>query len=369
MTSPPDRWVSFYSDCFPSEAETHRFIEACRGDTPEASVAKDLMQHSRRLILLADDMSRSKPGRDALPVLFFVICAEFVAKKVDGATKPGQSSHYVQQFFSRFLTPREQQEIASAFKAKDGTAFDLRQSVSILYKVRCKVAHEGVYWEFSFSRRNHGADYVPEAEANLTLAKLRGIMKRGCARAALAVLGGTDDDQAPYRPRPFDHDLEKSELFKEQQRHRTFLGRSFTPRCPSTDFSDAEWTELRRRGAWLEALSSGTIRPITALQRRFVDTCEGRIVPAHPHEELWERYTTQEAYFRLLSLPSEWDTHEDHSYDQYDHEEFYDDEADLLRSELASDADSWARSGDEGWYYEDDDGDEYGDTEVDDSYE
>lgn len=361
MTIPADRWVNFYSDCFPIEAEAKHFVAACRARADDAPAATELMQHSRRLIMLAEEIARSKPGRDALPILFFIICAEFVAKKVEDARNYGGEkskkkeppSHRVQRFFSEFLTDAEKAEIGSAFVAKDGTAFDLRQSVSVLYKVRCEVAHEGVYWAFSFSDTRADADYIPAARSRLTLPKLRDIVKRGCARAALSVLDG--GGQEKYLPKPFEHDLERAEIETELVLHRRAVCTRFTPRCPEEEFSNAEWRELLDRGAWLEALSSGEIRPITSRQRRFVDSCAGRVAPSGFHEELWERYKITEAYHRLTSIPSDWYLDEDEA--QYEDEDLDDHnvEMEMLRSELDSDADAWASSGEDGWYYDDDD--------------
>lgn len=90
-----------------------------------------------------------------------------------------------------------------------------------------------------------------------------------------------------------------------------------------------DWTERIRAGGleyqfrrFADYLRAGTLEPLTALARSAVR----------------DEYEATPRYF-------------DHPYEDFD--SAYEDELSLLRQEAYEDADGWARSGDEGWYYAD----------------
>lgn len=353
-----DRWVDFYRPYFPTPGDAQNFVAACReGEAGEA--ACEIMQHSRRLILLADAVAGVRPGRDALPLFFLIVCAEHASKRVDGAGK-GSSGHHVRNFFATYLTDAERSQLASAFTATDGSPVDAAGAVRVMYGVRNEVAHEGVYWNFEFSRP--GARKGKAAvHASLTREEFRAIVVRGCIRAAMQRL-----KQAPHQVAvtsivaPAEHDGQQRDWAEQLRLHRDYLRRLFDPQCPGTEFSNTEWKVLREQGSWLKALADKAIQPLTEAQRRFVDAADGRRPPSGLYEEVWESYTWKAAYFRVAGPVHPWEHGMDDGRDGelYDGtiEDYadYDAESDLIADELDEYAESWADADDEGWFYDDD---------------
>jgi hypothetical protein len=71
---------------------------------------------------------------------------------------------------------------------------------------------------------------------------------------------------------------------------RQYLKRLFRPACSSVVFKPEEWHDLQRYGSYMEALSSGDLKPRTEAQTQFVTVfTEGR-EPQSKYEKLWWRY-------------------------------------------------------------------------------
>jgi uncharacterized protein YifE (UPF0438 family) len=347
-----ERWAEFYAPYFPTARDARNFVAACRAQTPEAGAANEIMQHGRRLILLADDVARVRPGRDALPLLFMIICAEHASKRYHDSQK-GQSAHHVRTFFGTFLSNEEKREMEGAFTTADGKPVDLAGAVNILYQVRCKVAHEGVYWGFAFKGGGRGGGKGPEVRAELSRRQLRDMVIRACIRAAMAKIDPSlvPVPLASISP-PAESDRQQVDWREQRRLHAKYLRARFVPKCPGVEFSSRDWGVLLEKGCWMEALAAGKIAPLTPGQRDFVEVSRGRRQPASYYEELWDRYRSLASYYSIIARPDSWTVQDEDDWRDDD------DEHDLLAAELDSDAEAWAQSDEDGWYYSDDSGEE-----------
>lgn len=183
-----DQWINFYSSCFASREEAGAFVEECEALSGPHS-AKIIMHQGQRLISLADDIPKIRPRRESLQLLFLIICAENIAKLADDFDGEGQSRRYVARFFERFLTPDEQERLGlSLLDADDHLQRPLGfgKVVDFLYKIRCSVVHEGVYWDLAFhDGRMPMLNVFPTQKviAHLTFQQLRDLVAKGCVRA------------------------------------------------------------------------------------------------------------------------------------------------------------------------------------------
>jgi Protein of unknown function, DUF len=360
-----DRWVQFFTPYFTSEAEARRFVEGCRNPGRTDDTANQIMQQVRRMVLLADEFAR--PGRDSLPLLFFTICAENTSRRQAGEKAEGGSHFHVRRFFEQLTSGSDRRMLGEAFVGKDGNAVGLQPAVKLLYGVRCKVAHEGVYWDFAFSGPQPPRKRAPAVQARISYQDLRSIVVRGGITAALSRLDSlpepvpASEARVPERveaPAPQKTSGDRDRLL---QAHRAYLSLPFDPEITRIGFSDQEWRTLVRRGAWMEALADGQLEPRTAAQARFVQVARGLLPAEREHELLWEKFELRRAFGRVgaplgtgyldYEAPDAYfgSAAEEWSADTYD----YDAELDLLRSERDSDSEDWARSGEDGWYYDD----------------
>jgi len=181
-------WLSFYSPHFTPMEETETFVRTCENLQSSAPnhVAKIMMHQAQRLISIADDLPRIRPHKEPLQVMFLIMCSENIAKLHDGFSGEGKSRHYVQQFFSKFLSPPDKDTLSNGLTVnKDGLpplGFD--GAVNLLYDIRCSVAHEGIYTDFVF--RDGYTSMVnthPNVTAEISFIQIRDIVVRGCIRA------------------------------------------------------------------------------------------------------------------------------------------------------------------------------------------
>ena len=54
--------------------------------------------------------------------------------------------------------------------------------------------------------------------------------------------------------------------------------------------ADDELLIIERYGSWLEGLTSGTLRPLSAAQQRFVEVTKGLAPAETRHEQAWMMY-------------------------------------------------------------------------------
>jgi len=134
------KWLDFYRPYFPSESEARLFIGDCEKSSDAAAML--IMHQAARLVTISKKMAEIQPGRDALELLFLLICAENVSKLHDDFHDEGKSRHYVQTFFSQFLSNSEKAQIEEKFLTLDLGLMNLGQIIDVLYDTRCDVVHE-----------------------------------------------------------------------------------------------------------------------------------------------------------------------------------------------------------------------------------
>ena len=97
-----EKWLNFYRPFFATEAEALSLVQACEQLVPPDNAAKIMMHQAQRLVSLADDIQGLRPHREALQILFLMMCAENISKLHEGFHGEGQSRAHVQRFFDRF---------------------------------------------------------------------------------------------------------------------------------------------------------------------------------------------------------------------------------------------------------------------------
>lgn len=183
------QWFNFYRPFFATDAETETFVSNCEEIAPDAADhdAKIMMHQTQRLVSIANDLSSFRPGREALQLLFLMICVEHISKLHDGFTGEGQSKKYVKIFFAEFITESAKDKLEKSFIDNSSTpmkALGLDKAVDLLYSVRCDVVHEGNYWAFSFHDGQIPMVNVdPDVNVYITLRELMDIIVQGCIRA------------------------------------------------------------------------------------------------------------------------------------------------------------------------------------------
>jgi hypothetical protein len=189
-----ENWLNFYRPFFPSEEALQGFVVACEQLTPPDNLAKIVMHQCQRLISLSDEIANIRPNREALQLLFLMICAENISKLHDSFEEEGQSRRYVRKFFDDFLDENDKDTISIGFtdhSIQPMLNLSFRDAIDMLYDVRCDVVHEGNYWGFMF---HDGQIPVlnndPDIISNITFDQLRIIFIRGCINAIQDMLPG-----------------------------------------------------------------------------------------------------------------------------------------------------------------------------------
>lgn len=181
-------WLNFYLQHFASREEAEEFVQACEMLQPSAPnhIAKVMMHQTQRLVSIADDLPQFRPHKEPLQVLFLLMCSENIAKLHDGFSGEGQSRHYVQQFFNKFLLQPDKDFLAYGFKINtDPMRFmGFKKAVDLLYDIRCDVVHEGNYNGFAFhDGHSPMVNTDPDVIAEIQLIQVRHIVVRGCIKA------------------------------------------------------------------------------------------------------------------------------------------------------------------------------------------
>lgn len=188
-----DRLIEFYEPYFSNdENKTREFIKQAV-DTRQKRNIRAIILQTQRLIYLADNADKIKPSRDALKLLFLIICAEAVAKLYKNFEEEGQSRYYVKMFFQEICDPQDWDSLSGAIitdKPRRPSVLSSVEFVDFLYEVRCSVVHEGRYWEFRFKDKSKlGVPfcYFGKTETTvvvgITYEELRDIIVRGAIKA------------------------------------------------------------------------------------------------------------------------------------------------------------------------------------------
>jgi hypothetical protein len=182
-----EQWLDFYTPFFNTQKEAIKFINSCEAQTYPNNTAKIMMHQVKRLISLSDDLQKIHPNEDPLKLLILIICVENIAKLFDEYTDEGKSKYYVSKFFKEFLSSTDKNLLQEGFiNNKDLDYLGFEETITLFYKIRCDVVHEGNYVSFSFyDGKNDMLEIVNNYEVipHISLEVFRAIIIRGCINA------------------------------------------------------------------------------------------------------------------------------------------------------------------------------------------
>jgi hypothetical protein len=188
-----EKWIEFYVPFFRDREETSQFVKPIEDYSAENPMhpAKIMMHQTQRLVSLADDLSKIRPERDSLQLLFLIICAEHIAKLHDNFTKEGKSRAYVRRFFNVLVSQNDQNILTCGFiNRRPKRMLDIEEVADVLYDIRCDVVHEGMYWRFSFRYADMSMmNMHPPVIVHIGISDLRDIVIRGCIYAIQSYKG------------------------------------------------------------------------------------------------------------------------------------------------------------------------------------
>ena len=182
-------YAEFYCSAFTELSAAEEFVKRVEAVPRNRSLAKIVLHQAARMLWLADRIDEVASRRPALQILFYCVAAEATAKMVFGFNGEGQSKQYTQRFFEEVCESRQQNVLTSAF-SRNGSRLTLRQTVDLLYSVRCDVVHEGAYFEFSMreecdmSTTVRGLAYT----AHISTAELRQVVLEGALNGVRKLL-------------------------------------------------------------------------------------------------------------------------------------------------------------------------------------
>lgn len=184
----------FYAPAFPNGAAAQEFVECIEGIPAQQSKAKIVLHQTARMLWLADHIEPFARGRPALLILFYVIAAEAVAKLVKGFQGEGESKRHVRLFFEDICSQRQRSILADAFRrSAGGSTLTLRETVDLLYDIRCDVVHEGQYFIFKLPEPSDTSPLLTvygeqSLIAKITVHQIRQIVLEGAVLGAGQVL-------------------------------------------------------------------------------------------------------------------------------------------------------------------------------------
>jgi hypothetical protein len=185
----------FYRPLFSGEAGSTAFSSRVENAPDSQRPVKEVFHQAARLVWLGDRINEVAAGRPALQILFYLIATETIAKLIYKFEGRGQSREYVHAFFEKLSATKEQAVLSNSFwQSVPRHRLSLRETVDLLYDVRCDVAHRGMYYVFKLPLGHQ--DY-PElvclgdrtVETTLNLYSLREMILGGAIRSCSMILG------------------------------------------------------------------------------------------------------------------------------------------------------------------------------------
>ncbi len=185
------KWLDFYRPYFADKTRLQTFVTSCAAQTGPTRAAKLIMHQVRRLVMLADEMETVRTARDSLTIFWYIVCAEAASKLQADYDKAKKSKIHVRRFFREFASSADKEVLARGFQRPEhAEPMTLIEAVDTLYAVRCDVAHEGNYWDFTLAQGLDMINVSPPAVVSLTSQTLRDILVRTGINAAQSRLPG-----------------------------------------------------------------------------------------------------------------------------------------------------------------------------------
>lgn len=199
---------TFYAEVFPSLEEARAFYLQLNELPPEKSSAQTVFHQAARMVWLADKIDMVARARPAFQVLFYLIAAELVAKLVFNFRGRGKVKGHVLRFFMEICDEETRVRLGNSFKTTTYGAVSAEGVVTLLYYLRCDVAHEGMYYRFHLQdelddgvpQMTHvgDADYI----TTMTLQELRRMVLKGAVSASRRLLEEAKQSAAPTSRQP-----------------------------------------------------------------------------------------------------------------------------------------------------------------------
>jgi len=188
-------YIDFFESAFDSRSEAQQFIEAVEKIPTDKCKAGIVLHQTARMVWLGDRINEVAMKRPALQVLFHLIAAEAVAKIVKGFKGEGQSRQYVRLFFEDICSDEHRDIFGKTFSRLHAGYLSVRDTVDILYDIRCDVVHEGMYFGFSLPEKGESYPELTMSRnepltAYITIEKLRQIVIEGAVLGAKKLASG-----------------------------------------------------------------------------------------------------------------------------------------------------------------------------------
>ncbi|ASS66969.1 hypothetical protein [Paenibacillus sp. RUD330] len=153
--------TTFLTPYFPSEDEAHNFVIEC--ESHQDPTPKRVLHQIYRHINLSNEMAELKTAtvKDSFRVFFWVVTIEAIYKaSTPYSTKP--KIEIVREFFSNYLEERDQdilkRKVSKISEPPVQTTIDM--VANLLNTVRNMVAHEGIFWMFTFPEKSGDSNIV-----------------------------------------------------------------------------------------------------------------------------------------------------------------------------------------------------------------
>jgi len=180
-----DTWVNFYQPHFANADQSIEFVRNLESQKPgdKKYRAMIMMHQAQRLVSLADDIAKIRPGKYSLQIMFLIICAENISKHFEKFDEEGKSKYFVRKFFTSFTSDVDKRTLEFSFKKPDYSNSTIDEIAEYLYTVRCDVVHEGKYWGFQLKEDIPMMNIDPDVNAHISYSELRNIIIRNCITA------------------------------------------------------------------------------------------------------------------------------------------------------------------------------------------
>lgn len=158
-------WLKLYRKEFNSLRQFRTFVQKVFDDNTNRTNL--VLNTGERLISFADHSDRLAKARPAFQIFFLVVCAEAIIRIIRGSPHHrGISESSVQTFFNTNLSAKDKQMLETRFSRsladtrsrQRGTSLRIDEIIQYFYRIRCEVAHAGVYWNFHWA--NDDADMM-----------------------------------------------------------------------------------------------------------------------------------------------------------------------------------------------------------------
>lgn len=190
--------VRFYKEFITSESELENFLTKIYKLTSRPNKPRLMINNVMRLVSLADDVEKIRPGKDGLKVFFIVVCIETLFKIADIDIKKHKM---VEEFFLKYVSDDDRDLILNNVKRsladskyqvarkKDETDqeyqlrrreeidFTFNQQITIdifariISESRNTFTHEGDYWSFSFAKSDYPIQQFVKVEEKVNTGK------------------------------------------------------------------------------------------------------------------------------------------------------------------------------------------------------